>query len=108
MLLSMKKVSLFVLLGISLVLVGCGSSPDEAAPKGEFAVDTCNKYFEFAQCTLKDLPAEQQEATLGELDAMKEQWKALPADDLKAMCDATWEQIVSMAEVYELTGCPVN
>jgi hypothetical protein len=104
----MKKVSLFALLGVSLVLVGCGSSSEGDTPKGEFAVATCNKYFELMECTIKDLPAEQREALLTDSETMKEQWKALSEEELRPVCDTAWEQITAMADVYEGLGCSVK
>lgn len=106
---SMKKISLFALLAWLLVIAGCGSSSEgDNSTTGEFSVDTCNKYFELMECTVKDLPEDQKESVLQDSNVIKEQWKALSEEELKPVCDTTWEQITSMADVYESIGCPVS
>ncbi|MDR0369779.1 MAG: DUF5339 family protein [Candidatus Peribacteria bacterium] len=105
----MKKISLFVVLAGLLVIAGCGSSSEKSnTTTGEFAVDTCNKYFELVECTIKDIPEDQKEIVLQDSEFVKEQWKALPEEELQPICDTTWEQVTSMADVYESLGCSVN
>jgi len=105
----MRKISLFALLGASLVLVGCGpSSQGDTSTNGEFSIDTCNKYIELLECSMKDLSEDYKASSLQDLEEFIEGWKAVPEEELRPICDGIWEQIVDNADIYEGLGCPIN
>ncbi|MDR0607491.1 MAG: hypothetical protein LBG52_03925 [Candidatus Peribacteria bacterium] len=105
----MKKISLFTLLGVALVLVGCGSS---GTPAKEFAVEDCNKYLEVIACVVNK---QAESASTGDLELIqsainqeKEARKALSEEELSATCAANMDETRKEAEFYASIGCSVE
>jgi membrane-bound ClpP family serine protease len=104
----MRKLSLFALLGASLILVGCGSNGD--TPTDEFASASCNKYVNLMECLITQevnpVPADQQADIRGILDATKEQWKTLSTEQQEEQCSLLLDQ--ALAQPVSEVGCSVE
>ena len=101
----MKKISLFTLLGASLLLVGCGNNE-----QGVVQQDVCEKYFSVLECiNVSQVPEEQQEDVRVAIGARRDQLNALSEEERTATCTAVWEtEIVAQSELYESFGCSIE
>ncbi|MDR0860582.1 MAG: hypothetical protein LBO09_06505 [Candidatus Peribacteria bacterium] len=105
----MKKVSLFGIMALSFVLVACGTT--ETPAQDEFALADCNKYFEVLQCVLDnqtEVSPEELADTQVAVDQQKEAWKALPEEELSAICTSSMDDIRANADIYASFGCSVE
>jgi hypothetical protein len=105
----MRKLSLFALLGASLILVGCGSKGDAPAAD-EFAAASCNKYVNLMECLLTQevnpVTADDEADMRGILDATKEQWKTLSTEQQEEQCSILLEQ--ALTQPISEVGCAVE
>ena len=104
----MKKLLLLPLFAGLLFLAACGSSKDDADTQGEFAVASCNKYFDLMDCAMRDFLPEQKEQMTEAIEVVKQEWKTLPEDELRESCDSTWDQLLAMQDAYASLGCSME
>ncbi|MDR2415181.1 MAG: DUF5339 domain-containing protein [Candidatus Peribacteria bacterium] len=107
----MRKLSLFALLGASLILVGCGSKENTPTTAlDEFASASCNKYVNLMECLITQevnpVPADQQEDIRNILDTTKEQWKTLSTEQQEEQCSALLDQ--ALTQPVSEVGCAVE
>jgi hypothetical protein len=102
----MRKFSLFALLGVSLLLVGCGSSPEET--KQEFATASCNKFATFMECLVGTLTGDEQTEIRNIVEATKQQWKTLPENEQETTCAETLATYEAGSGTYEAYGCSLK
>ncbi|MDR0650655.1 MAG: hypothetical protein LBG59_04575 [Candidatus Peribacteria bacterium] len=106
---NMRKLSLFALLGASLILVGCGSD-GETSPTDEFAAASCNKYVKLTECVITQevnpVSAEEQAEIRSILDATKDQWKTLSPEQQEEQCSVLLDQ--ALEQPFSEVGCSVE
>lgn len=108
----MKKFSLLGLLCGLMIIAGCGSTntgtnEEDAAAKGEFAIESCNKYFELMECSMSGYEEEEKAQMATLIDMAKEEWKSLPEDQLQRACDDAVAELQVASAQFEAMGCSI-
>lgn len=109
----MKKVVIFAILPIVLIIAGCNRWKKTDLTNVDFGVESCNKYYEVIECILENeendsFSSDDRNDLREEAKTLQTEWLWLDEDVLAETCDAEFAKFEAIASNLEKIWCSVE